>query len=119
MRRLRALWMRFRGLCQGQQADNDFAAEVKSHVAMHTEDGIRAGLSLDEARRQALVRLGGVEQVRGFALDELGQVVEMGDGVFGGGGGQGLAVLLEERQTQGVEPGVKGGDVGFGFHGLS
>jgi hypothetical protein len=56
--------MRFRGLCQGQQADNDFAAEVKSHVAMHTEDGIRAGLSLDEARRQALVRLGGVEQVR-------------------------------------------------------
>ena len=29
---------------------------------MHTEDGIRAGLSPDEARRQALIRLGGVEQ---------------------------------------------------------
>ena len=55
----------------------------------------------------------------GFALDELGQIVEMGNGVFGGGGGQGLAVLFEERQTQGVESGVKGGEVVFGFHGLS
>jgi len=31
---------------------------------MHTEDGIRAGLSPDEARRQALVALGGAEQTR-------------------------------------------------------
>src|SRR5271163_539948 len=56
---------------------------------------------------------------RGFALNKLGQVVEMGDGVFGGGGCQGLAVLLEEGQTQGGEPGVEGGEVRYGFHGLS
>jgi predicted permease len=31
---------------------------------MDTEDGIRAGLSFHEARRQALVRLGGAEQTR-------------------------------------------------------
>ncbi len=31
---------------------------------MHTEDGVRAGLSPAEARRQALIRLGGVEQTR-------------------------------------------------------
>jgi putative ABC transport system permease protein len=31
---------------------------------MHTEDGIRAGLSAEEARRQALIKLGGLEQTR-------------------------------------------------------
>ena len=48
----------------------------------------------------------------GFAFDELGEVVEMGDCVFGGGGGQGLAVFFEEGQAQGVEVGVKGGGQG-------
>jgi ribulose bisphosphate carboxylase small subunit len=61
MRKLRALWMRLCGLF-GARREDDFAAELESHVAMHTEDGIRAGLSPEEARRQALVRLGGVEQ---------------------------------------------------------
>ena len=43
---------------------SDFDAELESHVAMHTEDGIRAGLAPEEARRQALIRLGGAEQTR-------------------------------------------------------
>jgi predicted permease len=55
--------MRLCGLL-GAKRDDDFAAELESHVAMHTEDGIRAGLSPEEARRQALVRLGGAEQTR-------------------------------------------------------
>jgi predicted permease len=44
--------------------DAEFAAELASHVEMHTDDGIRAGLSPEEARRQALIRLGGMEQTR-------------------------------------------------------
>jgi hypothetical protein len=64
MRGLRALWMRLRGMASARRAEDDFAAEIESHVAMHTEDGVRAGLSRDEARRQALVRLGGAEQAR-------------------------------------------------------
>ena len=64
MRRLRALWMRMRGLFRVGRGDVEFADELESHVALHTEDGIRAGLSREEARRQALVRLGGVEQTR-------------------------------------------------------
>ena len=63
MHRLRALWMRLVGLVRFRD-DGNFTAELESHVAMHTEDGIRAGLSPAEARRQALVRLGGVEQAR-------------------------------------------------------
>ncbi|MFZ0301548.1 MAG: ABC transporter permease [Terracidiphilus sp.] len=65
MQKLRALWMRLRGLTHaGQAAEEDFAAELESHVAMHTEDGVRAGLTLEEARRQALIKLGGAEQTR-------------------------------------------------------
>ena len=61
MRKLRALWIR---LLHRPQGDSDFEAELASHVAMHIEDGIRAGLSSEEARRQALIRLGGAEQTR-------------------------------------------------------
>jgi predicted permease len=64
IRKLRALWIRLRGLIGAQRYDADFAAELESHVAMHTEDGIRAGLSPEDARREALIRLGGAEQTR-------------------------------------------------------
>ncbi len=64
MRKLRALWMRFCGLIRKAQGDDDFEAELASHLAMHIDDGIRAGLSSEEARRHALIRLGGAEQAR-------------------------------------------------------
>ena len=64
MRKLRALWMRLCGLLREPQGDIDFEAELASHLAMHTDDGIRSGLSSEEARRQALIRLGGAEQTR-------------------------------------------------------
>src|SRR5205823_1593911 len=35
-----------------------------AHIRMHTDDGVRAGLSEEEARRQALIRLGNAEQAR-------------------------------------------------------
>lgn len=58
---VRAFWIRLVGA--GPKAC-DFEAELESHVAMHTEEGIRAGLAPEEARRQALIRLGGAEQTR-------------------------------------------------------
>jgi len=64
MHRLRALVVRVFALLHPRGADADFAAELESHIAMHTEDGIRAGLTPEEARRRALVELGGAEQVR-------------------------------------------------------
>src|SRR5579863_2841270 len=64
MRKMWALWLRLMGSVGANKADGDFDAELKSHVALHTEDGVRAGLSREEARRQALVRLGGAEQMR-------------------------------------------------------
>jgi predicted permease len=62
--RLRAFWIRFRGFFIAHCDDGEFDAELESHVAMHTDDGIRAGLTPFEARRQALIRLGGMERTR-------------------------------------------------------
>jgi predicted permease len=62
--RIRSMWMRFTNLLRFGGARHEFDAELVSHVAMHTEDGVRAGLSPGEARRQALIRLGGAEQTR-------------------------------------------------------
>jgi len=67
MRKLRALWMR---MTPAAQANRDFDEEIESHLAMHTDEGIRAGLSPDEARRQALIRLGGAEQARQAYRDQ-------------------------------------------------
>jgi predicted permease len=66
VRKLRALWFRALGARRGP---DEFGAELESHVAMHTEDGVRAGLSPAEARRRALIKLGGVEQTRQAVRD--------------------------------------------------
>ena len=64
MRRLRALWMRLCALVGRVHAGADFDAELESHLEEHTRDGVLAGLSEAEARRQAVLRLGGAEQAR-------------------------------------------------------
>jgi hypothetical protein len=64
MRQLRSLALRLRGLFDSRRAEAEFAAELETHVALHADDGIRAGLAPAEARRQALIRLGGAEQTR-------------------------------------------------------
>ena len=64
MHTLRALGLRLLALFHSRRSGDDFAAELESHVALHTDDGIRAGLTPEDARRQALIRLGGAEQTR-------------------------------------------------------
>ena len=44
--------------------EREFDAEMESHLAMHVEDNLRAGMDVAEARRQAVLKLGGVEQTR-------------------------------------------------------
>lgn len=64
MRKFRALFMRLAGLLHAQHSEDEITAELECHIAMDTEEGIRAGLDPQEARRRALIRLGGSEQVR-------------------------------------------------------
>ncbi len=64
MRRLRALWIRLRGLFPTSHANDDISAELESHLQMHIDDNLHAGMTPEEARRQALIQLGGFEQTR-------------------------------------------------------
>ncbi len=72
MRRLRALWIRLIGWLRPGRGDEEFAAEIEAHVSIDIEAGRRMGLSKTEARRQALIRLGGVEQTRQAHRDRRG-----------------------------------------------
>ncbi len=64
MPKLRAFWIRLAGFFTPRRKQSDFDDELQSHIEMHIEDGIRSGLTPQEARRQAVIRLGGVEQTR-------------------------------------------------------
>jgi putative ABC transport system permease protein len=64
MRKLRALVLRLSGIFRSRRSEEDFTAELESHIALHIDEAIRAGLTPEEARRQALIRLGGAEQTR-------------------------------------------------------
>jgi predicted permease len=77
MRRLRAWLVRWGGLFNKKLRDRELAEELESHLQMHIEDNLGRGMTPEEARRQALVQLGGVEQTkenyrdrRGFPLLE-------------------------------------------------
>ncbi|MGH9688239.1 MAG: ADOP family duplicated permease [Candidatus Acidiferrales bacterium] len=64
MPNLRAVVMRFISLFRHAERDRELAAELESHLQMHIDDGLRTGMSPAEARRQALIKLGGVEQTK-------------------------------------------------------
>ena len=64
MKGLRAFLLRFTGLFQKGRRDRELAAEMQSHLQMHIEDNLRRGMTPDEARREALIKLGGVEQTK-------------------------------------------------------
>ncbi len=64
IRQLRAWLYRLGGIFGREARERELAEELESHLQMHIEDNIRAGLTPEEARRQALIKLGGVEQTK-------------------------------------------------------
>ncbi len=73
---------RIRGFLRQGDLESDFDEEMAAHLQMAEEDGLRRGLTVEEARRTARVQLGGITQLReswraawglpwlnGFALD--------------------------------------------------
>jgi putative ABC transport system permease protein len=72
VRLIRAWFFRIAGLFRKETADREFTAEMESHLQLHIEDNLRAGMSAEEARRQALIKLGGVEQTKEAYRDRRG-----------------------------------------------
>ena len=64
MRQLRALFMRLVGLFRDPRGERELTAELEGHLQLHIEDNLRAGMLPEQARREALMRLGGVEQTK-------------------------------------------------------
>ena len=64
MRRACVWLRRLLGLFDRGERDRELAAELESHLQLHTDDNRRAGMAPDEARRNAMLRLGGLEPIR-------------------------------------------------------
>jgi predicted permease len=72
MRRLRAWFLRVGSLFNKQRGERELSDELESHLQMHIEDNLRRGMTPDEARRKALIKLGGVEQAKENYRDQRG-----------------------------------------------
>jgi len=72
MRSMRAWLLRLGGLFGKERRDRELDAEMASHLEMHVDDNLRAGMTPEEARRQALIHLGGVEQTKESYRDRRG-----------------------------------------------
>ena len=64
MRTLRRFFKRLRSWARTQQDEDRLQAEIEEHLAMQTAENLRAGLSPTEARRQAMLKFGGVEAIK-------------------------------------------------------
>src|ERR1700752_4995847 len=64
MRYLRAWLLRIKGLFLKDSRERDLAEEIESHLQMHIDDNIRAGMSPEEAKRVAVMKLGSVDATK-------------------------------------------------------
>ena len=64
MKWLRAWIFRLAGLFHRDRQEQELADEMESHVQMHIEDNLRYGMTPEQARRDAVLKLGGVEQAK-------------------------------------------------------
>ena len=72
--RLTSLW---RNLFHKNRVDQECSEEIQAYLDMLTEANLKQGLSPEEARRNALIELGGVEQVEEKVRDiRMGRFIE-------------------------------------------
>ncbi|HZD50916.1 MAG TPA: ABC transporter permease [Silvibacterium sp.] len=64
MRFLRRFFIRLSNFTTGRRADQRLQEEMAEHLALQTEENLRAGMSPAEARRQAALKLGAAQAIR-------------------------------------------------------
>lgn len=69
---LREALQRLRSLFRREPLDRDLDGELATHIEFAVEDNIKLGMSPAEARRQALIRFGGVQQAKEHQRDARG-----------------------------------------------
>ena len=63
-RRMRALVARAASVFRRERRERELSEEIESHIQLHVDDNLRAGMSPQEARRRAVLALGGVGQTK-------------------------------------------------------
>ena len=69
---LRSMLSRVAAMFRRRELDERIDEELRFHIEMQTEENIRQGMSPSEARRQARIECGGVEQVKELHRDVRG-----------------------------------------------
>jgi macrolide transport system ATP-binding/permease protein len=72
VRRARGWLLRLGGLFGRERRERELAAEMESHLQLHIEDNLRAGMNAEKARRQALIKLGGIEATKDIYRERRG-----------------------------------------------
>ena len=71
MRWVRESWKWIRSIARGHALESRLDEEIRFHLDQQTAKNLRAGMSPNEARRQALLKFGGVEGVRETTRDQV------------------------------------------------
>ena len=72
MKPFRRLWNRMWNFVTRRRGEQRLREEMEQHMALDTEANVRAGMSTEEARRAARLKLGAVEAIRESYLAEKG-----------------------------------------------
>jgi hypothetical protein len=69
---LRLIWSRLRSMLTTNRLDREFDEELTTHLALLTDEFQRRGLSAQDARREALVKLGRPDRLREVHREQRG-----------------------------------------------
>jgi len=72
MRTLRRFFKRLSSWATARKDEERLRAEIEAHIALQTDENIRAGLSVEEARREAVWKFGPVEAVKESSREHRG-----------------------------------------------
>ena len=72
MKTLREWAQRVLGMWSRTRDDHDFDAELEGNIEIATEENLRSGMSPEEARRRALIEMGGIENVKESRREQRG-----------------------------------------------
>ncbi len=64
MKRLRAWIVRLAGLLPNSRRERDLTDEIEGNLQIHIDENLRSGMTYEQARRAAILKLGGIEATK-------------------------------------------------------